>query len=489
MAEPSSVSVKIDRLILLLLAAGALLCWLWPSFRWVQARAAWHLSVFGGRALDREPLPMLAFQEQPQTGDGSVARLARHIDFQIANTPFDAARAQALFKEHAATAGEPRVLAWIVRSQLAHFPGGGAKSPEAVKASAVLDWACALGVEKDPGNAFFIYSLAARNLLLKNPDEALKRVREANAMAGFNSYLLDANRSEAGLALSQGELPGDNPWHAIDGTHPFRELSQWLRDTARTAVKKYNQERALDFAALDFALLNLNLGERQWWDASTVRQASAAEQTCLRAMGSMSKGATGAGEWKPLEAEFLDFLDDIGERQKMNEYRDSFARLQQTGIGPWLVKTRQAQAELAPAALTLIVFLDGVFILSLAGWLILRWGSLAQQPFEPEAGRWGFIIAVVPGAAYWSIWPGGLSGTYLFLTLAVSSVAWVCVLLAIAKSSHIAWIDLVRSGLRGVLLGLLIVWLGTGIAHARATEQANVWLRQIGTVPWVEQRL
>ncbi len=484
MAETGSLTRTIDRGILLLLAAGILLCWLWPGFRWIQARALWHLSVFGGKALDREPLPMMVFMpSQAIFEDGRISRLARHIDFQINNTPFNQARAQALLQENAGAVGEPKILALLACSLLRHFPSGDAKSPGVVKAAALLDWVCARGLEKDPGNGYFAYCQAAKNCLLKNFDGALKLIRIANAMPGFNSYLLDVNRSQAVLA-AQGDLPGSSPWQALDGPHPFNAMSQWLYETTRAAVKKYNQERALDFA-----LLHLNLGEKEWWDASTIRQASAAEQICLRAMGSMSKNSSGSGEWAPLQNEFLEFLDDVGERQKRNDYWESFLRLREVGVGPWLEKTRRAQEELQPAALTLIVFLDSALILALAGWLLLRWGSPARQSFEPEAGLWGFVVAIAPGAVYWAIWPGGLSGTYLFLTLAVSSVAWVCVLLTISKSSKAKWIDLIRSGLRGVLLGLLIVWLGASIEHGYATQQASAWLSKIGTVPWVEQRL
>ena len=493
MAETGSLSRTIDRWILLLLAAGVLLCWLWPGFRWMQARALWHLSVFGGRALNREPLPMKAFMpglyppgvwRDANVEDGRISRLAHHIDFQVSNTPFDLGRAQAMLKENAETVGEPRILALLACAQLRHFPSGGAKSPEVLNAAALLDWVCARGLEKDPGNGYFVYCQAAKSHLLKKFDEALKLIRTANGMPGFNSYLLDVNRSEAGLAIAQGDLPGSSPWQALDGAHPFNGMSQWLYDMTRSAAKKYNQERALDFA-----LLHLNLGEKEWWDASAVRQASAAEQICLRAMGSMSKRASVSAEWTPIQTEFLDFLDDVGERQKRNDYWESFTRLQEVGVGPWLEKTRRAQEELQPAAMTLIVFLDGILILVLTGWLLLRWGSPDQQPFELEAGLWGFVVAVAPGAVYWTIWPGGLSGTYLFLTLAVSSVAWVCVLLTVAKSSKIEWINLVRSGFRGVLLGLLVIWLGAGVEHAVATERASVWLSKIGTVPWVEQRL
>lgn len=485
MPETGSVSLKIDRGILLLIAAGVLLCWFWPGFRWVQARAFWHLSVFGGRAFDRQPLPIKAFMHATTSSeDGRISRLAHHIDFQMNNTKFDLTRAQALLKENGEAIGENRILALLAYEQLRNFPIGDAKSPEVVKASAFLDWVCAKGLEKDPGNSYFVYCQAAKAHLLKNFDEALKFIRVANGMPGFNSYLLDVNRSESGFSLTQGDLPGTSSWCALDGPHPFNSMSLWLQEMTRAAAKKYNQERALDVA-----LLHLNLGEKEWWDASTARQASAAEQICLRAMRSMSKQSSASGEWTPVQNEFLEFLDDIGERQKRNDYWESFTRLQSVGVAPWLNKTRLAQAELQPAAMTLVVFLDGVLVLALGGWLALRWGRMDRQIFEPEAGLWGFVVAVVPGAIYWTVWPGNLSGTYLFLTISISSIAWVCVLLTIAKSSRIDWINLVRSGFRGVLLGLLIVWLGAGIEHARATDRASEWLTKIGTVPWVDQKL
>lgn len=485
MVEPGSPTRTIDRWILILLATGALLCWLWPGFRFVQARALWHLSVFGGRAIDRQAPPLRVFlnASKPE-GDARLARLAHHLEDLFGGGPLDPAQAQTLLTTHADVTGKAAILALLASVQLNHFPSGDAKSPEVVKAVTLLDWVCARGLEVDPGNGFFVYCQAAKHHLLKKPDEALKALQIAHGMAGFNSYLLDVNRSEAELTRAQGEIPGNGQWHALDGRHPFSSMSRWLYDLTRTAVRKYNQERALEYA-----LLHLGLGEKQWWDASTVRQASAAEQTCLRAMGSMSKGTTGGGDWAPMQAEFLGFLDDVGERQKMGDYRDTFDRLRKKGVGPWLEKTRIAQAELQPAAMTLIVFLDGVLILALAGWLALRWGSLDKQPFEPEAGLWGFVVAVAPGALYWTVWPGGLSGTYLFLTLVVSSVAWVTVLTTIAKTSKFEWIQILRSGFRGVLLGLLVVWLGTGIEHAVATEEANEWLSRVGTTPWVDQNL
>jgi hypothetical protein len=403
------------------------------------------------------------------------------MELQFRNTPLDQARAQAFLKEHAPVFGENRVLAMLAYYELMNYPDSSAKPERIAQASSLLDWTCAAGLQKDSGNSYFVYCQAARAFEGKKYEEMLKLLRAANSMPAFNSYVSDLNRSETLRSVEEREAPGKNPWYGLDGTHPFNAMSQWLYENTRTAVKKYNQEKAVDIG-----LLHLNIAEKLWLDASSARQAAVGEQICLRALSSLSKQSFNSKDWVPLKREFLEFLDDIGEPDKVAGYQDSFFRLRSVDVDHWITKTRRAQHNLSSDSMTLLVFLSGLLALALPAWLVvILWRNPAD--YDSDAALWGLVSAAGPGVLFWTIWPGGLSGTYLFLNLGLSIATWLCALLLISKQSKAKWPVLLRSGVRGVAFGVLLLWVLAGGERALSTHHAYEWLVKIGTSKWIDQ--
>jgi hypothetical protein len=182
----------------------------------------------------------------------------------------------------------------------------------------------------------------------------------------------------------------------------------------------------------------------------------------------------------------LEFLEDIGESDKLQAYQDSFFRLRTVDFSEWINRTRKARQDCSPDSLTLLIFLSGLLAMALPAWLVLLlWRN--SHDFDQDAAMWGVLAAAGPGICFWSVWPGGLSGTYLFLNLGLSAATWLCALLLIAKQSKSSWSTLIRSAVRGVAAGVLLLWVLAGAERALATHHAYDWLVRIGTTPWIEQ--
>ena len=466
-----------DGAIVLLLVVAAVLAVAWPDFRNVEWRALRRLEFLAERFAHHPNPPPVSLGNEAATGQMELAKLAHHVGFQMRETHFGLQRAQEVYSENGKS---PAVLALLAYYELLNWPDGQPNSPDVRDASMVMEWICQTGLERDPKNSYFVYCRGAKDFLLNDSAGAVREMQNAVALTGFNSYLADINQSEASLNSADGSLPWRRPYYGLDGAHPFNAMSLWVADATRTAAKKYNQEKAIDLA-----MLHLSLGERIWSDASSVRQAALGREVCVRVLRSLSKHTSVGLGWRPLADEFYDFLEDIGERERLKEYRDSLERLERVPLPLWLKKTRWARAQLASEALSLIVFLNAVVIASLGGWLVFLWRR--GRPHDPVAAIGSFVAAVAPGTFFWSSWIGGLSGSYLFLSLAAGSILWVVFLLILSHWARLGWSDLLRSGFRGLLLGALMLVLALGVKQAIAVGSASRWLQRVDSVPWAEQ--
>lgn len=401
----------------------------WPAFRdTLAAGGSAAVAPFFRRAGARQvpgPRAPSRLVESPMPSD-RLATLARRMEFRVRRYRMTPALMQAWLSEWGCTPVEKLQLLRLLLGQL---PEAAAKETPAPQRQDLFQCVLSLSAElrrADPSNGF---PWLAESLAL------LHSGQEAPAMLALGEALRSA-RADAGLrALNASELalwaqrldpwtlfpPMPRRW-GLESERPLQNLGRSLSLQQRTFLKKYNIEKANEFALTQIRLASF-LAECGWIPGDL----AAARAMANRAMLPLWTAGRPPPSDDSLERQFLSSLEDQGDRLGFAKARAWLGEIgrRERALRENLPAWRRMQRLAAWTAPGVLACLAAQAALTLAGWLLLA-GSV-RPGREPPRARWAVgALAFAPAPIAWSVlgWPPGASFLALGLLGSMGLWAW-----------------------------------------------------------------
>lgn len=434
--EDSSNGRPTGAVILALILMMAILAGAWPAYR--------QVTLAGVAALMRPLIQRLHGSEKAGPGDrparaaqSGLACTARSMEFRLQHLSFDSANLRDWVAEWKLTPPQNPVLLGMLLREMPETPGAKDSPAQKKLVNGLLELAVQ-GRQADAENGFYWLAEGLALYHIGQETAAIQAFKQIERCARVDAALHELNQSETALWRLERK-----PWTLFSSTpriwglelhRPLYLLSRALAQEERTALKKYNMERAVELGLLQLQLA-ARIAEMGWTPADV----ATARAMARRALEPFWVLKAGEPSFVQLQQNFLDLLEDQGDKATAARSHDCLEQIvRRERIYTAMQPTWRVIQQIATWKGSVVL---GCLLLEAIS-VLLTWGTIAVAtggsrstgiyvglaPADDPAGGRAASLAFAIAPLFWTVsnWPAG--GMYYLLSLLGSWLLWFILL-------------------------------------------------------------